>query len=621
MTPDEMQRWFGSPNAWYALVPHLAWCVAFAWYRGKGRFFVLRDFVHDAFVCCVLTFSILQVLMYSEVLFSFGYPILVFALCVPVYFLSKNPPAPPLSKTELMPVRSLHDELAEKRAEDTKRVFDKVGLPPALRGYLASKWGDTRYTFNPNMHADDFKLLVDCLPHKDLIGKPIKTPGGKQWGNYTWERYEETEDYRIPQAYERLQPYFADAIKETPITFTLPEKIRTQHHHIVAGSGHGKTQCLQQMILNDLETDASIVVIDSQGDMINRLATRIPEDRLVLVDPEHCPPALNIFAQGGGDERQIASTVELYEYIFSALDAELTSKQSVVYRYLTRLMLTVPGASIQTMREILAPGGIDKFADAIAALPPTARSFFEGQFRSRDYNETRGQILRRLYTVLENETFERMLSAPDIKLDLADALDSGKVVLINTAKSYLKNTAASLFGRIFIAGVMQVVMERGERRRRTYLYIDEFQDYAEDSPVLYNLFEQARKYELGVIVAHQGLYQLPQQLRQSLSANTAIKFAGGVSADDRSALASQMHTTPDFIMSQGQGHFAAYFRNIGTVPYTVEIGRLDRTPAVTDISVIRARMRRLYGVAQPIRPLNQPKPPSNPDEVPESGKW
>jgi hypothetical protein len=430
----------------------------------------------------------------------------------------------------------------------------------------------------------------------------IKKSGrGETWKSYILKKIEERksqnldEDIRILR---QLQLPIYDDLANIEVPIGVPESKRVEHHHIVAGSGHGKSECIKNLFLGDLETDAAIVVIDSQGDLINSMATRVPTERLVLFDPATCPPALNIFANPPTGEQDMSSALELYEYIFSALDAGLTSKQSLTYRFVSRLLMTVPNASIDDMRQLLEKGGEAKYQQYIDALPATARSFFQNEFKSA--KATREEVLRRLYTVLENPTFERMLTAPANSFDMSDALDSGKVVLISTAKPFLKQTGASLFGRIFIAKVMQAVMARQQgNRRRTYLYIDEFQDYAEDSHVLYNLFEQSRKYNLGIIVAHQYLGQLPATLLQSIMSNTAIKFAGGVSAADARALASNMMTTPESILHAPKGTFMASFRNQYAVRYEVPFGSLERKTMVSDISAIRERMKRQYGIPSP----------------------
>ena len=162
------------------------------------------------------------------------------------------------------------------------------------------------------------------------------------------------------------------ALLQTPIPFSIPLHARFEHTHIVGGSGHGKTQLLQHLILRDLEQlmqgRGSIVVIDSQGDMLRsimNLAEFAPggslSDRLVFIDPNDIeyPPALNLFDFGLDRlnrysplerERLLNGAIALYEYLFGGLlGAELTMRQGVIFRYLARLMMNVPGATIHTM--------------------------------------------------------------------------------------------------------------------------------------------------------------------------------------------------------------------------------------------------------------------------------
>jgi hypothetical protein len=58
--------------------------------------------------------------------------------------------------------------------------------------------------------------------------------------------------------------------------FTLPQSARFEHCHVLGGIGHGKTQCLQYLLHEDLIQAArdkrrSIVVIDSQGSLIRNI--------------------------------------------------------------------------------------------------------------------------------------------------------------------------------------------------------------------------------------------------------------------------------------------------------------------------------------------------------------
>ena len=178
---------------------------------------------------------------------------------------------------------------------------------------------------------------------------------------------------------------------------SIPQSARFEHHWIVAGSGHGKTQTLQYLIGQDLERvaegEASVIVIDSQGDLIRNIAGLEAfaaggelDGRLCLIDPTDIeyPVALNLFDvnidrvhgySALDRERLINSVLELYDFVLgSLLSAEFTQKQGVVFRYIMRLMLHIPDANIQTLRQLMEPGASDAVrAVHREAAPATAR--------------------------------------------------------------------------------------------------------------------------------------------------------------------------------------------------------------------------------------------------------
>ena len=165
------------------------------------------------------------------------------------------------------------------------------------------------------------------------------------------------------------------------LPFAIPFPARFEHTHIVGGTGHGKTQLMQFLIHHDLvrslKDGRSVVVIDSQGDLIrtiSRLEVFSPyveeglSDRLVMIDPNDVeyPVCLNMFdfnrdrLSGYAPvdrEKILNATVELYEYFFGALlGAELTQRQGLIFRYLARLMLEIPNATIHTLRQLMENG-------------------------------------------------------------------------------------------------------------------------------------------------------------------------------------------------------------------------------------------------------------------------
>lgn len=416
----------------------------------------------------------------------------------------------------------------------------------------------------------------------------------------------------------------ADLFDQT-LSFSIPTNARFEHHHVVAGSGHGKTQTLQYLIGQDLAAVAqgrrSVIVLDSQGDLIrtiSSLAVFAPEgplhEQIVIIDPTDVewPVSLNLFDVGQDRlasydplerERLTNSILELYDFVLGTLlSAEMTQKQNVIFRYVTRLMLHIPDATIHTLRELMEPGSQLRFADDIEKLTGTARRFFETEFASKEFEQTRKQVLRRLWGILENQTFERMFAHPRSKLDLFAEMNAGKVILINTAKDLLKEQGTEIFGRFFIALIAQAAQERAtlppHRRMPTFVYVDEAADYFDRNIAI--ILAQARKYNVGMVLAHQYLGQLDPKLQDAIAANTAVKFAGGVSAKDARTLAPMLYCQPEFIEAQPKGSFAAHIRGVtkSALPLQFPFGYLEAWPTMTarEQTILRDRMRERYAV-------------------------
>lgn len=429
--------------------------------------------------------------------------------------------------------------------------------------------------------------------------------------------------------------FFWRSHHKTPLEFPL--SARFEHTHIVGGSGHGKTQLLQQLILNDLDGvksgQASIIVIDSQGDMLKNIlslsAVGQMQDRLVLIDPVidiQNPPALNLFDLGLKrldrydeieQEKLINGAIALYEYVFGALlGAELTNRQGVIFRYLARLMMTVPGANIYTLMEFMdKPNSVRPHLDK---LDRSARYFFETQFFSPDFDTTRHQIMTRLWGVLSNRTLEKMLDKQQNRVDLFDAMNKGSIILINTAKDLLKQEGCEILGRFFIALIAQAVQERAslpeDKRRPTFVYIDEAQDYFDES--IESLLNQGRKYKVGLTIAHQNLDQFSQKLRASVMASTSIKLVGGLSAKDTAAFAREMGCEETFISErrkhQKHTEFACVIRNHTREPraLAVPLGLMEREPRMSEKereAMLSANRLRICGERRDVRSLVGPK--------------
>jgi hypothetical protein len=282
--------------------------------------------------------------------------------------------------------------------------------------------------------------------------------------------------------------------------------------------------------------------------------------------------------------------VSLYEYVFGAvLGAELTAKQGVIFGYLARLLLVVPGATIDTLLDFLQePEAVRPYLGKLT--DPITRRFFQTQFFNKSFDDTRQQILYRIYDVLSTSVLARMFRNKRNKLNLFDAMNRGSLILIHTAKDLLKQEGCEILGRFFMALIAQAAQERAaiskEERTPTFVYIDEAHDYFDEN--MENLLEQARKFQVGLILAHQHLAQFERKLQSTVMTNTAIKLVGGLSVEDARALAGNMRCTPEFLLGMKKHEaakitqFACWVRNHtpSAIRLNVPLGIMEELPKI-----------------------------------------
>jgi hypothetical protein len=440
-------------------------------------------------------------------------------------------------------------------------------------------------------------------------------------------------------------------ILATPLGTEIPQRARTSHHWIVAGTDAGKTTALQYLIAKDLERAArgecSIIVLDSQRQLIEELwglnlfAPGQPLDgKLCILDAADIeyPIAVNLFdmhldrlatLSPLDRERLTNSALEMYDFIIgSLLQAEMTSRQSTLFRFVTRAMFAIPDATIHTFHDVLK-NGTERYQRYIDTLDPIAREFFASDFNNNaQFKQTREQVNARLLAVLGNQTFLRMFSSKRSKVDLFTEINTpGKVILINAEKGLLKEEGTELFGRFFLGLINQAAAQRTsipkEQRLPCYVYVDECHNYIKSDPKIQVILAEARQQKVGMILAHQYLAQIDAPVRAALTGNTSIKMAARLGGADVAAMARDMGTVPDFIRDQRVGSFAVFIQDAtpaGAISMRFPLDPLLRFKHMRadEQAIVRDRNREKYARHVPFSETSH-KAPSTPEPPPPKG--
>jgi len=431
----------------------------------------------------------------------------------------------------------------------------------------------------------------------------------------------------------------------------LHQDVRFEHQWVIAPSGTGKTTLLQTQIVEDLERvrrgECSIIVIDSQNQLIPKIARLklfAPGEplhgKLIVIEPDpDYPPALNVLDIGLADlgtRDRYRLQAEALENIKSCL-ATMADTQDDMLSYIVELCFVIPGATIQTIVDILKPNGLDAFRQHLDYVDQTCRDYFETSFtpRSQSTTVTKEALTRRLMGMLRNPTFRRMFLNERGKFNMANELATPKVILINTDLEFLRHDACQLFGRFFIAQLLQASEMRGARSLPVYCYIDECQDYIANDDNAAKLMDKVRKRKVGMIFAHQRLANIESPNVKDALANVGIRFAGG-NETDAQYLSRIFRCEPDFIADKTRGTFACYVRRQtieGAVEVYVPADALENLPQMSDVEHANMRQemrgrfaapaedRRVHRATTATKPPQQDEPkPSAPPTGPTASR-
>jgi hypothetical protein len=123
-------------------------------------------------------------------------------------------------------------------------------------------------------------------------------------------------------------------------------------------------------------------------------------------------------------------------------------------------------------------------------------------------------------------------------------MDEGKILLFNLSDGILGEQTAQLLGQLVVSKIQMAVMSRMDTpaaaRRPFYLYLDEFQTFTGVAETSYEkILSRARKYKLGLILAHQQTGQLSKNLLAEIFGNVTTFITFSVAYSDAMRLSQQ----------------------------------------------------------------------------------
>ncbi len=291
-----------------------------------------------------------------------------------------------------------------------------------------------------------------------------------------------------------------------------PEQ-RTKHCHVIGASGTGKSTLLFNLIRQDIENGEGVAVLDPHGDLIDRICGIIPPERIgdvVLVDPsdESHSVGFNILSAHSNLEKNLLASdlVAVFQRLSTSWGDQMNSVlQNAILAFLES---DRRGTLAELRRFLIEPVFRNEFLKSVKDSEVVY--YWQKSFPHLSGNKSIGSILTRLDTFLAQKPIRHMVSQPENRLDFAHIMDTGKIFLAKLPEGLLGRENSYLLGTLLVSKFQQIAMSRQAQqiaaRRDYWLYIDEFANFI--TPSMAEILSGARKYRIGLTLAHHELHQL-----------------------------------------------------------------------------------------------------------------
>ncbi|MGC8651370.1 MAG: CxxC-x17-CxxC domain-containing protein [Minisyncoccia bacterium] len=334
--------------------------------------------------------------------------------------------------------------------------------------------------------------------------------------------------------------------------FGIKTDDRRRHMYLVGKSGVGKTTMIENMAIQDIRNGKGIGLIDPHGELIERIIHFIPKERIkdvIYFNPSDLewPIAFNVIEEVPLELRHlvVAGLMGVFKKIWPDV---WSARMEYILNNTLLALLEYPGSTLLGVNRMLSDNDFRK-AIVERVTDPVVKSFWEKEFsryNDRFATEAIAPIQNKVGQFISNPLIRNIIGQKTTKIDLREIMDSGKIFLANVSKGLIGEENSALLGALLITKLQLAAMSRidtrEEERRDFFLYIDEFQNFSTES--FANIFAEARKYRLNLILAHQYIAQLNDMVRDAIFGNigTLITFRTG--PEDAELL--EKYFMPDF---------------------------------------------------------------------------
>lgn len=379
--------------------------------------------------------------------------------------------------------------------------------------------------------------------------------------------------------------YFGETdARNRRVPFGIRAKDRTRHVYVIGKTGMGKSTILENMAVQDIRNGNGFAFMDPHGKTADLFLEYIPEERINDVlyfapfDMDF-PISFNIMEDVGYDKRHLVVSGLMGAFKKIWQDAWSARMEYILSNTLLAL-LEYPDATLLSVNKMLSDKAYRK--KVVDNVQDTAvKSFWVDEFANyteRMAAEAVPAIQNKVGQFTSNPLIRNIIGQPKSSFDLRQIMDSGKIMLINLSKGRIGEANANLLGSLLITKIYLSAMSRADVPEAVlekelpnfYLYVDEFQSFANES--FADILSEARKYKLNLTIAHQYIEQMSEEVRAAVFGNVGTMITFRVGSYDAEVLEKEF--APEFTAQDivNLGRFQIYLRlmidSVGSKPFS-----------------------------------------------------
>lgn len=334
--------------------------------------------------------------------------------------------------------------------------------------------------------------------------------------------------------------------------FGIARADRRSHLYVIGKTGTGKSTLLENLIRQDLEAGEGLALLDPHGDLIDRVLRLVPKTRrgqLVYFDVPNRERSLGFNPLAGVPPERRAVTASGLLDVFKKLWFDSWGPRlEYILRNALLALLDQPDSTLEGVLRLFSDEDYRRRVGQ-RTRSPQARDFWLREYprySERLRAEAIAPIQNKVGAFLADPLLRDILTGPHPRLDLRKIMDEGHVLLVNLAKGKIGGDTAALLGAMLTTSIASAAFGRADLpegwRRDFWVYLDEFHSFTTLSVA--TMLSELRKYGVAMVLAHQYLAQLEEEVRDAILGNVGTIISFRVGSQDAELLAQEFF--PEF---------------------------------------------------------------------------